>query len=111
MKIPTDSKGVDEPKDPNESLIFAIHKLLINGEVLKTIENKYKNGGMGYKEAKELLIKDLIAFIKPMREKREMLAKDINTVFEILKNGGKKASMNAEKKMKEVREKVGVEIY
>ncbi len=111
MKIPTDSKGVDEPKNPDDSIIFAIHKLLINGKALKTLEDKYKKGGMGYKEAKELLIKDLIAFIKPMREKREMLAKDINTVFEILKNGGKKASMNAEKKMKEVREKVGVEIY
>jgi tryptophanyl-tRNA synthetase len=111
MKIPTDSKGVDEPKNPDESLIFAIHKLLINGDVLKTLENKYKNGGMGYKEAKELLIKDLTAFITPIREKREMLAQDMDTVFDILKNGGKKASMNAEKKMKEVREKVGVEIY
>ena len=66
---------------------------------------------MGYKEAKELLIKDLSAFIKPMREKREKLAKDLDAVFEILKNGAKKASANAEKKMKDVREKVGVEIY
>jgi len=111
MKIPTDSKGVDESKNPDESIIFAIHKLLLDGEVLKTLEDKYKKGGMGYKEAKELLIKDLIAFIKPMREKRKMLAKDTDTVLEILKNGGKRAYMNAEKKMKEVREKVGVEIY
>ena len=66
---------------------------------------------MGYKEAKELLINDLTAFIKPMREKREMLAKDMDTVLEILQNGGKKVAMNAEKKIKEVREKVGVEIY
>jgi tryptophanyl-tRNA synthetase len=66
---------------------------------------------MGYKEAKELLIKDLIAFIKPMREKREMLAQDMDSVLDILKEGGKRASMKAEKKMKEVREKVGVEIY
>jgi tryptophanyl-tRNA synthetase len=111
MKIPTDSKGVDEPKNPDESLIFAIHKLLIDGDALKTLEDKYKKGGMGYKEAKELLIKDLTAFIKPMREKREMLAQDMDTVYDILKEGGKRASMNAEKKMKEIREKVGVEIY
>jgi tryptophanyl-tRNA synthetase len=111
MKIPTDSKGVAEPKDPSESIIFAIHKLLLNDEALKNLENKYKKGGMGYKEAKELLIKDLTAFIKPMREKREMLAKDMDTVLEILNTGGKRASMNAEKKMKEVRKKVGVEIY
>ena len=111
MKIPTDSKGVDEPKNPDESLLFAIHKLLLNDEVSKNLKEKYQKGGMGYKEAKELLIKDLISFIKPMREKREMLAKDMDTVLEILKNGGKRATMNAEKKMKEIREKVGVEIY
>ena len=111
MKIPTDSKDVAEPKNPDESIIFAIHKLLLDGAALKFLEDKYKKGGMGYKEAKELLIEDLSAFIKPMREKREMLAKDMDTVLEILNNGGKRAYMNTEKKMKEVREKVGVEIY
>jgi len=111
IKIPTDSKGVAEPKNPDESILFAIHKLLLDGEALKNLEAKYKNGGMGYKEAKELLIKDLSAFIKPMREKRQMLAQDMDTVLEILQNGGKKVAMIAEKKMKEVREKVGVEIY
>ncbi len=111
MKIPTDSKGVAEPKNPDESAIFAIHKLFIDTEKLKNLREKYQKGGMGYKEAKELLIKDLSAFIKPMREKREKLAKDLDAVFEILKDGAKKASMNADKKMKVVREKVGVEIY
>jgi len=111
MKIPTDSKGVDEPKNPDESLIFAIHKLVLDGDKLKKLEDKYKKGGMGYKEAKELLIKDLSAFIKPMREKREKLAQNMGSVLEILKEGGKKAAMNAEKKMKIIREKVGVEIY
>ena len=111
MKIPTDSKGVAESKNPEESTIFAIHKLLLEGDALKKLEAKYKNGGMGYKEAKELLIADLSAFIKPMREKRQMLAQDMDTVLDILRDGGKRVSMNAEKKMKEVREKVGVEIY
>jgi tryptophanyl-tRNA synthetase len=111
MSIPTDSKGVDEPKNPDESIIFSIHKLLLDGARLKTLREKYQKGGMGYKEAKELLIKDLTAFIKPMREKREMFAKDMKTVLDILKKGGKLASTRVEKKIKEVREKVGVEIY
>ncbi len=111
MKIPTDSKGVDEPKNPDESIIFSIHKLFLEEEKLEALKKKYEKGGMGYKEAKELLIKDLMAFITPLREKREMLAKDMETVFDILKEGGKRASSRAEKKMKEVREKVGLEIY
>jgi len=111
MKIPTDSKGVNEPKDPDGSILFSIHKLLLQGSALKALKKRYEMGGMGYKEAKELLIHDLVAFIKPLREKREMLAKDMETVFDILKEGGKRASARAEKKMKEVRGKVGLEIY
>lgn len=111
MKIPTDSKGVDEAKNPDESILFSIHKLLLDGKALANLRSKYEKGGMGYKEAKELLIKDLTAFIKPMREKREMLAKDMDTILDMLKDGGKHARARAEKKMKEIREKVGVEIY
>ena len=111
MSIPTDSKGVDESKNPDESNIFAIHKLLLNSSEKEALALRYKNGGLGYKEAKEGLIASLEAFIKPIREKRAMLSGDLETVFDILKEGGKRAGMRAEKKMEEVRKAVGVEIY
>jgi tryptophanyl-tRNA synthetase len=109
MSIPTDSKGMDEPKDPDENIVFQIHKLLLEGQKLADLRVKYKKGGLGYKEAKELLISDLKAFIGPMRDRREALAKDLDSVLEILKKGGEKAHSRAETKMKEVREKVGVD--
>jgi hypothetical protein len=46
-----------------------------------------------------------------MRERRAMLANDLDTVFDILKEGGKRASLRAEKKMIEVRKAIGVDIY
>jgi tryptophanyl-tRNA synthetase len=111
MSIPTDSKGVDEPKDPEENHIFAIHKLLLNTEERLALAERYKKGGLGYKEAKEGLIDALEAFIKPMRERREHLAEDLETVMDILKEGGKRASLRAEKKLQAVRKAIGVEIY
>ena len=111
MSIPTDSKGVDEPKNPEENHIFNIHKLLLNEAEKADLASRYMKGGLGYKEAKEGLIQALESFIKPMRERREHLAGDLETVFDILKEGGKRASMRAEKKMKEIRKAVGVEIY
>jgi tryptophanyl-tRNA synthetase len=111
MSIPTDSKGVAESKNPDESNIFAIHKLLLNDAEKQALAEKYIKGGMGYKEAKESLIDALEAFIKPLREKRAMLASDLDTVFDILKEGGKRASKRAEDKMKKVRKLVGVKIY
>lgn len=111
MSIPTDSKGVAEPKNPDESNLFAIHKLFLKGPKLEEIRARYTNGGLGYKEAKELLIADLEAFIGPLREKREALAKNPRKVLKILKKGGKKANKRAEEKMKKVRDLVGVDIY
>jgi tryptophanyl-tRNA synthetase len=110
MSIPTDSKGVAEPKNPDESHLFAIHKLFLKDAKLAELRAKYINGGMGYKEAKELLIADLKAFIGPIRERREKLAKNLNYVKKVLKKGGKIANKRAEKKMEEVREKVGLSI-
>ena len=111
MSIPTDSKGVAESKDPETNHIFNIHKLLLNDAEREVLAAKYTNGGMGYKEAKDGLIEALEAFIKPMRERRSMLANDLESVFDILKEGGRRAALRAEKKMEKVREAVGVEIY
>ena len=111
MSIPTDSKGVDEPKDPESSGIFAIHKLLLNEAEKVDLAAKYRKGGLGYKEAKEGLIEALEGFIKPLRERRAMLANDLETVFDILKEGGRRASSRAEKKMGEIRKAIGVDIY
>ncbi len=111
MSIPTDSKGVAEPKDPATSHIFNIHKLFLNEAERAVLADKYRNGGLGYKEAKEGLITALTAFIKPLRERRTMLATDLESVFDILKEGGRRASLRAEKKMTEIRKAVGVDIY
>lgn len=111
MKIPTDSKSVEESKNPDEVTIFQIHKVLLNDLQEKELREKYKKGGMGYKEAKDLLIEDLIKFIKPLRENREVIAKNKKKLIKILEKGGKKAKKIASLKMKDVRNKIGVSLY
>jgi tryptophanyl-tRNA synthetase len=111
MSIPTDSKGVAESKDPETNHIFNIHKLLLNEAETAVLADKYRKGGLGYKEAKEGLIEALETFIKPLRERREMLKGDLDTVLEILKEGGKRANLRAEKKLIQIRQAIGVDIY
>ncbi len=102
MSIVTDS-GTDVPTN-----VYAIHALLRNKNDLEIIyaENKGQ-----YKKLKELLIEDLKAFIKPMRERRQALEEDKNAVLEVLKSGGKVARDRAEKKMEQVRELAGLKLY
>jgi tryptophanyl-tRNA synthetase len=102
MGIVTDS-GSDVPEN-----VYAIHSLLRNKNDLEVIYSENKGQ---YKKLKELLIEDLKAFIKPMREKRQALEEDKNAVLEILKSGGKAANERAEKKMEEVRKAVGLKLY
>jgi len=107
MSIPTDSKGVEDSKDPEECNVFALHKLFSTEDELGETRKKYVEGGMGYKESKHLLIKNIQDFIEPLREKRIEIAKDPEKVLEILKKGGEVARQRAEEKMIEVRKKVG----
>ncbi|OHA99899.1 MAG: tryptophan--tRNA ligase [Candidatus Zambryskibacteria bacterium RIFCSPHIGHO2_12_FULL_43_12b] len=108
MKIPTDSKGVEDPKDPETDNVFALHKLFTEGPEFGELRDKYEAGGIGYKESKEILIKNIVKFVTPIRERRASLEKDIPSVIEILRKGAKKAKERASEKMADVRMKVGV---
>jgi tryptophanyl-tRNA synthetase len=110
MKIVTDSKGTDEPKDPDTCNIFALHKLFLKESELETLRDKYTKGGLGYKESKEMLFNEILNLIKPMRKKRENYAKDLDSVRTILKNGAEKAKIIALEKMNIIRDNIGVKI-
>jgi tryptophanyl-tRNA synthetase len=111
MSIPTDSKPINEPRNPDEDNVFKLHKLFAKDDELFDLRERYQKGGMGHKESKEILIKNIDAFIAPLREKREQLAGDVDYVLDVLKEGGKRAKLKAEKKMEMVRQAVGVKLY
>ena len=102
MSIVTDSsEGI--PKN-----VYAIHNLLRPASELLPL---YESKAGKYKELKELLIEDLEKFIAPLRKRRKEFEKDLPKALAILKQGGEKAKKIAAKKMEEVREKIGVNVY
>ena len=111
MSIVTDSKSPEEPKDPETDNIFAIHKLFTEGPEFAELSDRYTAGKIGYKESKEILIKNIIKTIAPMRDKRQALSEDKNPVLEVLKEGGKVARERAEAKMEKIRDLVGLKLY
>lgn len=104
MSITTDSRGKDEEKNPDELIIYQIHKLFDGSAALKA---QYAQG-LGYGDAKKLLIKDIIDFVTPMRERREHYANNPKLVQQILINGAMKANDIAMKKLFDVYEAVGL---
>ncbi|MFC1731739.1 tryptophan--tRNA ligase [candidate division KSB1 bacterium] len=99
MSIVTDSSG-GHPEN-----VYAIHKLFKSEEELKVL---YKEKEGNYKELKEALIEDIETVIAPMREKYNALLEDKTEIVNILNSGAKVAREIAQKKMEDVRRKIGV---
>jgi tryptophanyl-tRNA synthetase len=99
MGIVTDSGG-DIPVN-----VYNIHKLFKSDAELKPLYDANKGR---YKNLKDALIEDIDAFIKPLREKRASIAADDKLVREVLRQGSVLANQRAQKKMIDVKEKIGV---
>ena len=105
MSVVTDSRGKGEPLDPETDNVFALHRFFTSD--IDDLKQRYLDGGIGYKESKELLAENIITMIAPMREKRQELEQNQGYVKEILNQGAEKAKVVAEEKMEEVRERIG----
>lgn len=104
MSIPTDSRAPNEEKNPDELILYQIHKLFDHSTELRA---RYTQG-LGYGDAKKLLIKDIITFVTSMRERRKKYEQDPEMVEKILLQGAMRANEVAMKKLTEVYEAVGL---
>ncbi len=111
MKIVTDSKGVDEPKDPDKCTVFSLYKLFASSEQIDSLRNAYLAGGMGYGDAKQLLFEVIRDYFKPFKEKRDQLAADPQKVKDIMLMGAAKTRIKARETLSLVREKVGLKYF
>jgi tryptophanyl-tRNA synthetase len=107
MSIATDSKGPTEPKDPDESVLFAINRLVLDADDQDALAQEYRDG-ISYKDAKRRLIDDLEAFIKPIREKYNELRADEAGIRKILADGAIRANEVAQKTLAAARQAVGI---
>lgn len=101
MSIVTDSSG-GVPVN-----VRAIHELFRDKAYLDAL---YTEKAGKYKDLKEALVADVQTFIRPMRERRDKLAKNRNKVIKILAKGGKKAGNKAGKTLERVKVAIGVNI-
>lgn len=108
MSIKTDSKGVEESKDPETCSVFTLYKLFANDEQQAALAAKYRAGGMGYGEAKQALYDEAMAVFGPAFERRAQLAAHPDTVRDILREGAKKARAKAAQVLDKARAACGL---
>jgi len=107
----TDPKRI-HPTDPGrvkDNPIFIYHDLINdNKQEVKDLKKRYKEGKVGDVEVKEKLYKAHLKKFNIPRKRYNELKKDPAKIKKILKNGAEKASKIAQGKMKEVRQKIGI---
>ena len=109
MRIVTNSQGIEEPKNPDESQIFLLYKLFANQEEQAALAARYRAGGMGWGEAKEELFRVVNRTLAPMRERFDAVMDDIPTLDQILHAGAEKARPIAHDTLKRLRKAIGID--
>jgi len=91
MAITTDSKGLEEPKDPASCNVMALYRLFADASQVTDMEERYRAGGFGYGHAKQALFEVMEAHLAPHRERFEQLRADEDLLEDILQAGAVRA--------------------
>jgi len=109
MKIVTDCKELEDPKDPDTCNVFALYKLFASEEEQAHLAARYRAGNFGYGTAKKELLVKINEHFAPMREKRAELEKNMDFVEDVLRQGAEKARVEMRKTLHAARKAVGLE--
>ena len=107
MSIKTDSKGLEEPKTPDNDTIFGLYKLVASESQIKEMRANYEGGNYGYGHAKQALYELIIDQFSEIRERYHHFMNHKNEIDEALKIGAIKATTVADDVLKRVRTKIG----
>lgn len=107
MGIKTDSKGLEEPKDPDTDNVFALYKLLASDEQTAEMRANYEDGNYGYGHAKQALYELILEKFATIRERYHHFMENKHEIDDALTIGAEKATLVANDVLKRVREKIG----
>lgn len=105
MRIVTDSKRPEDPKDPEGDTIATLYSLVAPDQAHQ-FNQRYRTGGFGYKEAKELLAEAIIHFVETLQHRKANLNDD--DVRAVLAQGADRAYAYAEATLDLVRRNMGL---
>jgi tryptophanyl-tRNA synthetase len=108
MRIVTDSRPMEEPKDPESDHLFQLYSLVATGEQREAMAALYRRGGFGYGEVKKALADAAERFFAGPRARRAELAADENRVREILADGATRARRKAEEVLNRAKRACGL---
>ncbi|MGA0164072.1 MAG: tryptophan--tRNA ligase [Bdellovibrionota bacterium] len=108
MRIISDSKTLEEPKDPNDCLIYKIYRLVASPEKAEKMAAQLRAGNYGYGHAKTALFEEIMEIFQTQRKKFDHYMSHPSEIDAILQHGAAKAQEKAKKMISQVRQRVGL---
>jgi tryptophanyl-tRNA synthetase len=109
MRIVTDSRKPEEPKDPEKDNVFAIYKHFALNEDSARVKQRYLQGGLAYSEIKNELYELLDSKFSDARDKYGMYMEDWEYLENILLQGAEKARKKSVPKIGKLRKAIGID--
>ena len=107
MSIKTDSKSLEDKKNPDNDTIFALYKLLASAGEISEMRIKYEGGNYGYGHAKQELYELILYKFAIIRERYSYFMENTEEIDKALEIGAQKAREVAQKVLNRVRHKIG----
>ena len=95
MRIETDSRPMEQPKDPADDHLYQLYSLFVDAERREALAARYRAGGFGYGEIKKMLADAAESYFAEAHARRADLAAHPERVYEILADGAARARTKA----------------
>jgi tryptophanyl-tRNA synthetase len=108
MRIVTDSRQPEEPKDPDDDTVFRLYREFAPADDVRAMQARYERGGIGYGEAKAALFEALDDTLRGPRARFHDLMADRGEVDRVLAAGAARARERAAVTVGRMRAAAGV---
>ncbi len=95
MRITTDSRPMEEPKEPEGDHLFQLYSLFASDSERSDMAALYRRGGFGYGEVKKALAEQAEKFFAEQRARRAEFEAHPERIAEILADGASRARKKA----------------
>ncbi|MBI1246319.1 tryptophan--tRNA ligase [bacterium] len=108
MRIVTDSRPMEDPKEPETDHLYQLYSLFAEPEPLKEMADLYRKGGFGYGHVKKALADAAEAYFAEAHERRAELVANPQRLKEILGDGAQVARKKAREVLTRAQEASGI---
>ena len=108
FSIVTDSASLKDPKDPDKSALYAILKLFCSEDEKAYWADRFRSGGLGYREVKQAIFDLYMQTFGRIRARRLELENQPDYITEVLRQGAEKAREVGGPLVREARAAMGI---